>query len=103
MIGGSLVQVDWRWVFWINLPVGVVAVVVAMRMVPESRDRDCVRGGPTSLGAALLAAAVGLVALALVKAPDWGWGSLGFVGAAHRGGWRAAGRWWPARVGTTPP
>ena len=44
MIGGSLVQVNWRWVFWINVPVGVAAVVLAVRVVPESRDRVAAPG-----------------------------------------------------------
>ncbi|HEV3295304.1 MAG TPA: MFS transporter [Streptosporangiaceae bacterium] len=79
VIGGSLVQVSWRWVFWINLPVGLAAVALAVKVVPESKD-DRVRGRPDLIGAGLLAAAVGLVALALVKAPDWGWGSAGFLG-----------------------
>ncbi len=79
VIGGSLVQVSWRWVFWINLPVGLVAVLLAARVVPESRDEN-VRGRPDLIGAALLAAAVGLIALALVKAPAWGWGSDRFIG-----------------------
>ncbi len=79
VIGGSLVQVNWRWVFWINVPVGLAAVVLAVRVVPESRD-PASRGRPDLPGAGLLAAAVGLVALALVKAPGWGWGSAGFIG-----------------------
>ena len=79
VIGGALVQVDWRWVFWINVPVGVAAVVLAVRVVPESKDPN-VSGRPDILGAGLLAAAVGLVALALVKAPEWGWGSASFLG-----------------------
>jgi EmrB/QacA subfamily drug resistance transporter len=79
VIGGSLVQLSWRWVFWINLPVGVAAVLLARRVVPESKD-DHVRGRPDVIGAGLLAASVGLIALALVKAPGWGWGSAGFIG-----------------------
>ena len=79
VIGGALVQVDWRWVFWINVPVGVAAVVLAVRVVPESKDPN-VSGRPDLLGAGLLAASVGLVALALVKAPEWGWGSASFLG-----------------------
>ena len=79
VIGGALVQVDWRWVFWINVPVGAAAVVLAVRVVPESRD-SASRGRPDLIGALLLAASVGLVALALVKAPDWGWGSARFLG-----------------------
>jgi EmrB/QacA subfamily drug resistance transporter len=79
VIGGSLVQVNWRWVFWINVPVGLAAVVLGVRVVPESRD-PATRGRPDVIGAFLLAAAVGLVAYALVKAPGWGWGSAGFIG-----------------------
>src|SRR5256884_7706429 len=89
VIGGALVQVDWRWVFWINVPVGVAAVVLAVRVVPESKDPN-VSGRPDIIGAGLLAASVGLVALALVKAPEWGWGSpsfLGLLAASLASGW----------------
>ena len=79
VIGGSLVQLSWRWVFWINIPVGVLTVLLATRVVPESKDRHA-RGRPDLAGATLLAAAVGLVAFALVKAPDWGWGAARFLG-----------------------
>jgi EmrB/QacA subfamily drug resistance transporter len=79
VIGGALVQLSWRWVFWINLPVAVITVLLARKVVPESRDEHA-SGRPDVIGAGLLAAAVGLVALALVKAPDWGWGSARFIG-----------------------
>jgi EmrB/QacA subfamily drug resistance transporter len=79
VIGGSLVEISWRWVFWINLPVGLAAILLAGRVVPESKD-DHTAGRPDVLGAGLLAAAVGLIALALVKAPGWGWGSASFLG-----------------------
>jgi EmrB/QacA subfamily drug resistance transporter len=78
VIGGSLVQVSWRWVFWINIPVGLLAVLLTARIVPESKDQHT-RGRPDLAGAALLAFAVGLVAFALVKAPEWGWGSARFL------------------------
>ena len=78
VIGGLLVQISWRLVFWINLPVGLIAVLLAARVVAESRDeRSASQGRPDIAGAALLAASVGLFALALVKAPDWGWASGG--------------------------
>src|SRR5215472_11967659 len=78
VIGGSLVQLSWRWVFWINIPVGLVTILLATRVVPESKDQHS-HGRPDLAGAALLAAAVGVLAFALVKAPDWGWGSAGFI------------------------
>jgi len=79
VIGGTLVQASWRWVFWINIPVALAAILLTSRVVPESRDEQA-RGRPDLAGAALLAAAVGLVALALVEAPSWGWGSARFSG-----------------------
>jgi EmrB/QacA subfamily drug resistance transporter len=78
VIGGSLVQVSWRWVFWINIPVGLLALLLTARVVPESKDQHT-RGRPDLVGAVLLALAVGLVAFALVKAPEWGWGSARFL------------------------
>ena len=79
VVGGSLVQASWRWVFWINIPVGLVAIVAALRLIRETRDDRAARR-PDLAGAVLLVGCVGLVAYALVKAPDWGWGSLRFTG-----------------------
>jgi hypothetical protein len=63
----------------VNLPVGIAAIFLALRLVPESRDET--RGSrPDVLGALFLALAVGSVAAALVEAPDWGWTSAGFLG-----------------------
>jgi EmrB/QacA subfamily drug resistance transporter len=79
VIGGCLVQLSWRWVFWINIPVGIVAIALAFRHLPESKDEKF-DAKPDLLGAALIAAAVGSIALALVKAPAWGWASSSFIG-----------------------
>ena len=97
VIGGALVQVNWRWVFWINLPVGLAATVLALRMVPESKDEQA-RGRPDVIGAVLLAASVGLIAYALVEAPTWGWGSEGSW-ACWPPRWPAARPWCGARTG----
>ncbi len=80
VIGGLMVQASWRWVFWINLPAGLAAIALALRTLPESRD-ERVHSRPDLPGATLLAASVGLVAFALVKAPDLGWASPRFLGA----------------------
>ena len=79
VIGGFLVAVSWRWVFWINIPVGVVTVFLAFKVLPESRDESA-DARPDMLGAALVAIAAGSLALALVKAPSWGWTSIDFFG-----------------------
>ena len=80
VIGGALVGIGWRWVFWVNLPVAVVAVVLSQRLVPDSRDPEAGHR-PDLLGAALLAGGVGLLAYGLVEAPTWGWASVGFLGS----------------------
>jgi EmrB/QacA subfamily drug resistance transporter len=79
VIGGFLVELSWRWVFWINIPVGVVAVILAFKVLPESRDESA-NARPDMLGAVLIAVAAGSLALALVKAPSWGWTSKDFFG-----------------------
>jgi EmrB/QacA subfamily drug resistance transporter len=71
-IGGLLVQASWRWVFLINVPIGLAAAVAAIRVLRESSDPEHARK-PDALGAVLLTVAVGMLALGLVKAPDWGW------------------------------
>ena len=73
-VGGMLTQLGWQWVFLINLPVGAVLLVVALREVHEVRPDD-EAGVPDLLGAALFAGSVGLLALGLVKSPEWGWAS----------------------------
>ena len=79
-LGGVLVDASWRWVFVINLPVGIAAIAVAARIVPTSREERRTPI-PDLLGAAVLTVAIGSLSLALVKGPDWGWGSASVLGA----------------------
>lgn len=73
-VGGVLTQFGWHWVFLINLPVGVALLVVTLREVHDVRSDD-EAGVPDLLGAVLFAASAGLLALGLVKSPEWGWAS----------------------------
>jgi EmrB/QacA subfamily drug resistance transporter len=84
VIGGLLVEASWRWVFWVNLPVAVAAVIAASAWLPESREPGT-QHHPDVLGAAVLAVSVGLVAYGLVYAPAWGWGSGRFAGVMGGG------------------
>lgn len=80
-IGGALVEASsWRWVFLVNLPLGLVAVVVARRGLVESRASGR-RRVPDLRGAMLLALALGFMTLGLIKGPDWGWVSPATIGS----------------------
>jgi EmrB/QacA subfamily drug resistance transporter len=72
-LGGVLVEVSWRLVFLINIPVGIAALIFASRVLTESRDESA-RAWPDLLGTVVLAGSIGLLALGLVQAPEWGWG-----------------------------
>ena len=74
VVGGLLVQASWRWVFIVNVPIGIAALIVARRIVPDSRDLAVSRT-PDLGGAAAIAVGIGALALALVQGPDWGWSS----------------------------
>ncbi|MCN9244849.1 MFS transporter [Streptomyces sp. RY43-2] len=86
LVGGVLVNVDWPWIFLVNLPVGVLALIVGARVLAPGRAGGGEKSTmPDLLGSILLAAAIGLLSLGIVKAPDWGWGSgkvLGSLAAA---------------------
>src|SRR3954453_20703819 len=73
-LGGLLVQASWRWVFLVNLPLGVISLWYAARHVAESRD-PAARGLPDLAGTLALMAGIGSLILALVKGREWGWGS----------------------------
>lgn len=79
-LGGLLVQASWQWVFIVNVPVGVAAFLLAGRRVPDSRD-DSAGRIPDTVGAIVLAVAIGALTFALVKGPDWGWASAGTLGS----------------------
>jgi len=79
-MGGALVELGgWRWAFLVNLPFGALALVATRRTLVESRAPGR-RTLPDIPGALLLAAAMALVNLALVKADEWGWGSVRVLG-----------------------
>jgi EmrB/QacA subfamily drug resistance transporter len=78
VFGGLLVTLDWRWVFVVNVPVGVATVVLGRRVLPHppARSREPL---PDLLGAVLLTVAVAALTGALVEAPTWGWTSTRIV------------------------
>ncbi len=74
VLGGLLVDaVGWRGVFWINIPVGIAAIALTARFVPESRAPVARR--PDVLGQALLIAMLGSLTYAIIEGPALGWPS----------------------------
>jgi EmrB/QacA subfamily drug resistance transporter len=78
IIGGVLTEyAGWRWVFLINVPVAIVAVLLAPRYVPESKRPK--EGGLDYVGAALITGGVGLAVYALLAKGTASWTSSPFV------------------------
>ncbi|ONH27279.1 MFS transporter [Pseudofrankia asymbiotica] len=74
VLGGLLVDgVGWRAIFWINVPIGLAALVLTTRYVPESKAPRARRFDP--LGQALVAVTLGTLTYAIIEAPAAGWTS----------------------------
>ncbi|MFF4554420.1 MFS transporter [Streptomyces sp. NPDC001422] len=71
-VGGLLVTLDWRWIFLINVPVGIGTLVAGALLLPEVRQP---KGAavPDAASALALLLAVSLLVLATVQGPAWGW------------------------------
>ena len=77
-LGGLLVQADWRLVFLVNVPVGLLALVAARSVLTERREQNAL--APDLLGAAGFTIAIGALVLAIVKGQSWGWTSVAVIG-----------------------
>jgi EmrB/QacA subfamily drug resistance transporter len=78
IVGGALMRsFSWSSVFWINVPLLVVAFIGALHLVPDSRDPHATRLDP--IGAALSIAAISTLVYAIIQAPERGWTSTSSV------------------------
>jgi EmrB/QacA subfamily drug resistance transporter len=76
--GGVLTQaLSWRWIFLVNVPIGVFAVAMALRFIPHARGQ---RRQLDVAGAATITASMTALTYAIVNAQDWGWSSARFLG-----------------------
>ncbi len=72
-LGGLLVEAGWRWVFIVNVPVGIAGLIAGRRVLREIRHPDSEPADVT--GAVLLTAGVGALVVAIVQGESWGWSS----------------------------
>jgi len=79
LVGGAVVQgLDWHWIFWLNVPIGVAAAVASLSRLPESYGPAARLDLP---GVSLAAAGAVALAWGLVRTADIGWGNPQVIGA----------------------
>jgi EmrB/QacA subfamily drug resistance transporter len=80
LAGGLLTQgIDWHWIFFVNIPIGIATAVLALRLVDKDEGIGLDRGADV-LGAALVTVALMLGVYTILEAGDYGWGSLRTLG-----------------------
>ena len=80
LAGGVLTQaIDWHWIFFVNIPIGLATGLFALRLVDEDEGIGLHRGADV-LGAALVTVALMLGVYTILEAGDYGWGSLRTLG-----------------------
>jgi EmrB/QacA subfamily drug resistance transporter len=83
VVGGLLVAASWRWVFLVNVPVGLLALAVGWRRLPRVPGHPV--PAPDAASAALVTAGVAALVLGLVKGSAWGWGGGRTIAALAAG------------------
>jgi EmrB/QacA subfamily drug resistance transporter len=74
LFGGVLVDfLSWEWIFFVNVPVGVAALLLSPILLAESRDTRA--QGFDAIGALLVTAGLSLLVLGITQGYGWGWGS----------------------------
>jgi len=80
IVGGALTQaLNWHWIFFINLPLGVAGLVLGTILIDE-QEGSGIRDGVDVLGAVLVTLATMFLVYAIVKADDYGWTSARTIG-----------------------
>jgi EmrB/QacA subfamily drug resistance transporter len=77
LIGGVLVTINWRWIFIVNVPIGLLAILIGWWKLPRVPGHDVPRPNPWA--ALLVTCGIGTLTFAIVKANDWGWASAGIA------------------------
>jgi EmrB/QacA subfamily drug resistance transporter len=81
LVGGLLTEhISWSWIFFVNVPIGVIAIIASFLLIPESRDQSLEQRLDLP---GLLTSGIGLFSLTygLIEANTYGWTSPRIVGA----------------------
>ena len=80
VLGGVLVTYGhWSWIFFVNVPIGIVAVIVCARIIPRGERKGKVEGGIDVPGMVISGAGLFCLTLALVEGDTWGWTSATII------------------------
>ncbi len=79
VLGGAITTgLSWRWIFFVNIPIGVIAIAITLLRVDESRNPYA--GRPDWLGFLTFSSALGLLVYGLIESSSHAWGSSGVLG-----------------------
>ena len=74
VVGGLLTSLSWRWIFLINLPIGITAIAVTWKMVPHVLH-DFSTKMPDLIGSVMAILTIGAISFGLLNGHAWGWGN----------------------------
>ncbi|MFC7104582.1 MFS transporter [Nonomuraea rubra] len=80
VLSGLLTEIGWRWTLLMPVPVAVIALVAALKLLPKGREERA-EGGHDLIGAVTITASMLLLVFTVVQAPEVGWASFQTIGS----------------------
>lgn len=77
LVSGDILGMGWRTIFWVNVPIGIAALLIGLRVLPDSREEH--RSRLDLAGAGLLAVALLLLLAPIIQGRSWGWPAWGWT------------------------
>ncbi|MFI7417582.1 MFS transporter [Nonomuraea sp. NPDC049684] len=80
VLSGLLTEIGWRWTLLMPVPVAIIALIAALKVLPKGREERA-EGGHDLVGAVLITASMLLLVFTVVQAPEAGWASFQTIGS----------------------